>query len=223
MCYYVLSPLSNQEHLNVRILKPSTTIRSRQTREILRAGRHAWKIERDLNLYVVVNFNAPAGDELRPQKLFREIRRKVQSWMYYKRRVRFMDPLTDIRTWENRNGIYHVNWALHVPAEFQDEFRAKLPIWVEKALGYLSTGCYAVTDVYNINALMRYMLKGTQKAATFGIKHVPQGEVYGRRAAAATCLGKAARVRDATSGMVARESKRRRAGEAKSPAAEAGL
>ncbi|WP_222094269.1 hypothetical protein, partial [Rhizobium leguminosarum] len=109
-------------------MKPSTVIRSRQTREILRAGRHAWAIERDISHFVVINFATPLGDDLRPQRLFREIRRRVQSWLYHKRRQRFVDALTDIRTWENKSGIIHANWALHIPAWLQDEFLEKLPV-----------------------------------------------------------------------------------------------
>lgn len=186
-------------------MKPSTTIRSRQTREILRAGRHSWKIERDLNQYVVINFTPVEGDELRPQKLFREIRRKVQSWLYYKRRIRFVDPLTDVRVWENASGLLHVNWALHIPPWLQNEFSQKLPIWITSVIGSVaSMGGYAAREIYNLNGLLRYMLKGTQQPEAFGIRPSKQGEVWGRRAAASNCLGKAARERDKTSGLIVR-------------------
>jgi len=186
-------------------VKPSTVIRSRQTREILRAGRHAWKIERDLNIYVVVNFVHAEGDELRPQRLFRELRRKVQSWMYYKRRTRFVDSITDVRVWENKDGLLHVNWAIHIPSWLQAEFREKLPGWISKSLGgSLIQNGHDVQDIYNLNGLLKYMLKGTQKAERFGIRPSKQGEVWGRRAVAATCIGKAARERDKTSGLMVR-------------------
>lgn len=186
-------------------MKASTAIRSRQTREILRAGRHAWKIERDLNHYVVINFATIEGDELRPQKLFREIRRKLQSWLYYKRRTRFVDPLTDVRVWENAGGLLHVNWAVHIPSWLQDEFLQKLPIWIEAVIGSVAVaGGYAVQDIYNLNGLLRYMLKGTQKPEAFGIRPSKQGEVWGRRAVASTCLGKTAREKDKISGLMVR-------------------
>ncbi|MBY2975524.1 hypothetical protein HF275_38415, partial [Rhizobium leguminosarum] len=139
---------------------------------------------------------------------------------------RFVDALTDIRTWENKSGIIHANWALHIPAWLQDEFLEKLPVWIAKVLGSLVDGCYSVQPVFNLNGLMRYMLKGTQKANRFGIRHVPQGEIWGRRAVAATCLGRAARERDKTSGLLSRTStKFRKAStpEAENPAEEAGL
>lgn len=206
-------------------MKPSSVIRSRQTREILRAGRHAWAIERDLNFFVVINFETPPGDDLRPQRLFREVRRKAQSWLYQKRRTRYVDALTDIRTWENK-GTPHVNWALHVPGWLHPEFLEKLPVWIEKALGSLPDGCYSVQPVFNLNGLMRYMLKGSQNASRFGIRHAAQGEVWGRRAVAATCLGKLARERDKTSGLIVRTSSKYRKApplETENPAVEAGF
>lgn len=193
-------------------MKPSKNIRPRQTREILRAGRHAWSIERDLNVYVVINFVVPDGDELRAQRQFRAIRAKARSWMYYKRKDFWVDAVTDLRVWENAGGILHVNWPIHVPAALRDEFEEKLPMWIAKVMGSLPDGCYSLTDVYNINSLMRYILKGTQHghAHRFDIRPVPQGEVYGRRAVASTCLGKAARLRDETSGLAVRKSNKYR-------------
>lgn len=199
-------------------MKASTAIRSRQTREILRAGRHAWRIERDLNHFIVINFSTPDGDEFRPQRLFREVRRKFQSWLYYKRRQRFTDPLTDVRVWENVDGLLHVNWAVHVPEWLRAEFLEKLPLWISKALGGLSEGGYSVQDIYHLNGLLRYMLKGTEKGEAFGIRNSPQGEVWGRRAVAATCLGKAARGRDQSSGLAVRVSRRKSDRKQKTPA-----
>lgn len=204
-------------------MKASTSIRSRQTREILRAGRHAWRIERDLNCFVVINFSTREGDELRPQRLFREIRRKLQSWLYYKRRTRFTDPVTDLRVWENKDGLLHVNWAIHVPEWLRAEFLEKLPLWISKALGgRLSDGDYSVQDIYHLNGLLRYILKGTEKGEAFGIRQAPQGEVWGRRAVAATCLGKVARDRDTSSGLAVRVSRRSSSRKQKTPA-EAGV
>lgn len=200
-------PLSIQEHLIAR-MKPSTSIRPRQTREILRAARHAWRLGRSFNRFVVITFHCPVGDEMRPQRQFRQIRTKAASWLYYKRRERFMDPLTDVRTWEHIGDRYHVNWALYVPPGYEDEFEEKLPIWIEKVLGgdHLMPGeTYRVREVFHLNGLVRYMLKGTHAsyAEHVEIRHSPQGEVWGRRAVAATCLGRTARARDYENGTIA--------------------
>lgn len=175
----------------------------------MRAARHAWAIERDLNLYIVINFPIRDGDELSPQNDFRKIRTKARSWLYYQRKKRFIDPLTDVRTWETASLGVHVNWLIHVPEEFVPEFLRRLPIWIEKTFGVLATGTYSVDHVYNLNGVLKYSLKGTQKAHAhrFGIQPVPQGEIWGRRAVASTCLGRTARERDKTSGLIVRKSK----------------
>lgn len=198
----------------------STEIRSRQAREILRAGRHAWAIERDLNTYVVINFLCPEGDEFKPQREFQKIRTKARSWLYNKRgrggllgpskKGSFTDPITDLRVWENANGRVHVNWPIHVPKRYLKEFKEKLPVWIEKVFGDLPTRCYKIKRIYNINGLMRYMLKGTEKgyAKRIKVRHSHQGTVFGRRAQASGCLGKASRVRAADEGLIVRQSSR---------------
>ncbi len=193
-------------------MRSSTSIRARQAREILRAGRHAWKIERDLNCYVVINFAVRDGYETEAQKAFRQIRTKCRSWLYHKRHFRVVDPLTDIRTWENKLAILHVNWALHIPERLREEFEDKLPLWIEKVLGGLDQGMFAVRPVYNLNGLLRYMLKGVEKAHAhrFDIRPVAQGEVWGRRAVASTCLGRSAREKDQFNGLIARNGTVRR-------------
>lgn len=184
--------------------KPSYYIRPRMALEVLRAGAHAWKLQRTLNRFVVITFDCPLGDELRPQRLFREIRRKAVTWLYYKRRTRFMDPLTDVRTWEHVGDRYHVNWALHVPPGYEDEFETKLSVWIEKVMGTASREDYWVGEAYHAKGLIRYMLKGTDPAYAPRAEIRPsfQGEVWGRRAAVATCLGRAARARDRENGTV---------------------
>lgn len=212
----------------------STEIRSRQAREILKAGRHAWAIERDLNTYVVINFISPLGDEFRPQREFQKIRTKARSWLYNKRGgglfgstgkgkdKGFVDPITDLRVWENANGRVHVNWPIHIPKKYQKEFRKKLPVWIEKVFGDLPARCFKVKRIYNINGLMRYMLKGTQReyAKRIKVRPVPQGEVYGRRAQCSGSLGRAARSKAEEQGLVVRKSER--FGKRKAPP-EAGL
>lgn len=185
-------------------MKASTFIRPRQTREILRAARHAWRIERELNRWAVITFACPDGDELRPQRQLREIRKKVWSWLYYKRRSRVVDPLTDVRVWEHVGDRYHVNWMLHIPEPYIEEFRRKLPVWVKKVLGEVPEGTLHEDEIWNINGLLKYMLKGTlpSHAHRFGIEPEPQGIVWGRRAVSATCLGRRARERDAASGRI---------------------
>lgn len=189
---------------NRQKMKPSKFINSKQVREILRAGRHAWRVERGLNYYIVINFNHDENDELKAQRNFRNIRKKCISWLYYKRKNDAVSPLTDIRTWENRIENIHVNWALHVPEKYEAEFLKKIPVWIKKELGLIDDGRYHIKKTYNVNGLLRYMLKGVDpsKGYRFEIRPLNQGKVWGRRAVASTCLGKMARKRDFSEGRV---------------------
>jgi len=189
-------------------MKPSKIINSKQAREILRAGRHAWYIERELNYYIVINFNHDENDELKAQRNYRNIRRKCLSWLYYKKKNDEVHPLTDVRTWENRIENIHVNWALHVPEKYEDEFLKKIPIWIRKELGNIAEGRFHIQKIYNVNGLLRYMLKGVDPSKAYRFEIIPtsQGKVWGRRAVASTCLGKMARKRDFSEGKVKRES-----------------
>ena len=184
----------------------STFIRVRQAREIKRAARHSWRIGRELTRYVVINFPAPdPGDELAPQRAFRAIRIKCASWWDYKRSSSpELGPLTDVRTWENCNGILHANWMVHVPARLEAEFDRKLSKWIKDVIGDVRPGTYVNGPLYNLNGLLNYVLKGTEeaKAAKLGIDYEDQGAVWGRRAVASIGLGKVARARDWQSGSV---------------------
>jgi len=178
----------------------------------MRAARHAWAIQRDLTHFIVINFPVRDGDELAPQRDFRKIRTKARSWLYHRRSHRIVDPLTDVRTWESASGVEHVNWLIHIPHGLTGEFLAMLPVWIGKVFGSLPEGAYHVEEIYNLNGVLKYILKGTQQghAHRFGINPVYQGEVWGRRAVASTCLGKTARERDEFDGQVVRTSRFRK-------------
>lgn len=184
----------------------STSIRPRQTREMKRAARHAYHAGRPLTRYVVINFPTPLeGDELAPQRAFKSIRTKCRSWWDHKRRTNGdLGPLTDLRSWENKNGIIHVNWLIRIPDDLHEEFAAKRTRWIAKAVKDHPDEAVKDIEIYNLNGVLNYVLKGTDpaKAQAFGIRPVFQGEVWGRRAAASMNLGKAARARDIEAGIV---------------------
>jgi hypothetical protein len=193
---------------------PSAFIRSRQTRELMRAVRHSWRVGRDLNHFVVINLPPPAnGDELAPQRTFRAIRTKCRSWWdHASKTMATRAPLTDAWTWENRGGVLHVNWLIHIPTHLEEAFTLKLAKWIKAVLppGLVN---YLDTPIYNLNGVLAYILKGTDPAtaARFGIDPLDQGSVWGRRACASRGLGRAARDRDWLSeAVVRREWKHRR-------------
>jgi hypothetical protein len=113
-------------------------------------------------------------------------------------------PITDVRVWENKNGVLHVNWLISIPDRLRKEFEQKLPKWVSKAVGGIEARIVEDQEVYNLNGLLNYVLKGTERknAHRFDIKPSPQGEIWGRRALAARGLGKAAREQDWEAGRV---------------------
>ena len=181
-------------------MRPSQEIRTRQTREIMRAARHAWRLGRPLTRYIVINFPEPAeGDELVPQRTMTAIRNKCRSWWDHKRKAEpSLGALTDVRVWENKHGILHVNWLVRVPEHLEEEFDKKLDRWLGKVVPDQPAEAVKKTAIYNLNGLLKYVLKGTEQnnADRFGIDPVNQGEVWGRRAAASINLGKVARDRD---------------------------
>lgn len=191
-------------------MQPSKAIRPRQTREIKRAARHAWRVGRELTRYVVINFpNPPEGDELAPQRAFMEIRRKCRSWWDYKRKKDpTIGPLTDIKIWENKNGIIHMNWLVRIPDDLVDEFSVKREKWIEKVIPGQPDGTVKDEAIYNLNGVLNYVLKGTEpnKAATFGIRPSDQGVIWGRRATASINLGRSARDRDWQDGSVVQKA-----------------
>lgn len=184
----------------------SREIRARQTREIKRAARHAWRAGRDLTRFVVINFPLPEeGNELAAQRQFRAIRNMCRSWWDYLRAKKTVNgPLTDVRTWENKNGILHVNWMVHIPEDLAAEFTIKLDLWIGKVLADGKPEASKNQSIYNLNGLLNYILKGTEKtkAGRFGIEPIDQGVIWGRRAVASMNLGRSARNRDWQAGTL---------------------
>lgn len=114
-------------------------------------------------------------------------------------------PFSDCRIWENPNGFLHANWLIHIPENLIEDFQKKLKRWVAKVLPDMDQTTELYDDeIFNVNGLLKYTLKGTDaaKADRFGIRHIDQGTIWGRRAVASMNLGKAARERDWQTGKV---------------------
>lgn len=181
-------------------MAPTTHIRPRQTREMKRAARHAWRIGKPLSRWVIINIpQPPTGDELRPQRQFSAIRKKAWSWWNHQRKLGLVSgAFCDWRVWESPNGFLHVNWLVHIPDDLLVAFGQKLVKWVAKIIPDLEPQALYNGAIFNVNGLLNYTLKGTdpEKAERFGIEPTYQGEIWGRRAVASMSLGKAARERD---------------------------
>lgn len=159
-----------------------------------------------LTRWVIINFEKPpAGDEFLPQRQFCAIRKKAWSWWAnHRSKGNVEGPFSDCRIWECPDDFLHVNWLLRVPDTLLPEFQKKLEKWVAKVLPDNVPNALYEGEIFNVNGLLKYTLKGTDatKADRFGIDHVDQGEVWGRRAVASMNLGKAARERDWETGKV---------------------
>ena len=98
---------------------------------------------------------------------------------------------------ENKDGIEHVHWALHIPTALQDAFRTMLPRWVasldqqtagrskrSSGFGPAPEAVVQIKPVTDTVGLRKYLLKGVSEVTKrfFGIKEVSdQGVVVKRR------------------------------------------
>lgn len=192
-------------------MQASEHIRPRQTREMLRAGRHAYYLGRPLNHQATIDFGwLDAGDELLPYRQMQDIRRRVWSWWAYKRRKGMVvGALVDWLTWEAPNGKHHANWFINVPDELRSELALVIESRCRKVLGNLARDTVHQQAIWNTNFAMFYTLKGTEEAYArqIGINPTPQGVIWFRRAYASRALGRAAREHDWNGGQVAERPK----------------
>lgn len=182
-------------------LTPSNYLRPRQTREMLRAGRHAYYIGRPLNWQITIDFGWPdAGGEYGPYRRFQVIRKKVWSWWSYLRRQGVVaGAFLDWATWEAPSGNHHVNWLVSVPDHLLPTLERVVESRCRKVMGALMlSDTIHQQEIYNVNGLMFYALKGSEPdyAEKVGIDPEPQGRIWCRRASPSRALGRAARERD---------------------------
>jgi len=174
---------------------PSDYINRKLVQTIFHAFDFAKFLGTPLNTYAVLNLRAV--DAERADKVLEAVREKCRRWLKRQRQLAKVDdaPPLYVYTLENPSGnAVHVNWVLHVPVQFQEGFRRKLPDWLRKAQGQ-SAGLYDI-DVQSVDprtdkSLAKYVLKGTDPAFVphFHLDDYaePQGPIHGRRAGAA-CL-----------------------------------
>ena len=150
-----------------------------------------------LNWHVTIDYGwQEIGDELKPSRMHRDIRKRVWSWWDYKRKKgEVTGPIYDLTTWEAPNGKHHANWLLFIPEELIEEAEAVILNRCEKVLGALLPDTVHQQAIYNLNGIVDYSLKGTEPeyAEKVGIVHKPQGTIWCRRAVPSMALGRAAR------------------------------
>jgi hypothetical protein len=182
--------------------RPTHHINRRVTQSAFRAFDFAAAKDRHLNTYAVIVLKDGA---MGGAAAFRAIRHKFRDWLTYKRGKRSGERLSPAYVYsiESPDGHTHVNWAVHVPAGLEDEFKKKLPKWVEKVQGELRPFDVHVKPIVARYAkrLAKYILKGTDplyiRHFYLDRLHEPQGVVWGRRAGISLDLGIKARARAA--------------------------
>jgi hypothetical protein len=100
---------------------------------------------------------------------------------------------------EHHGGDTHVHWVVHIPKSLRAAFDTKLTEWLTRVAGIIRCHVSAIKikPVPNLRGLGRYLLKGMdpRSAAAYGVRHEPQGLVYGKRCGVSKSLGPAARNR----------------------------
>lgn len=184
-----------------KILRETAHISRKLTQNIFRAFDYARARGIPLNLFVVINIRET--DACAAATAFERIRHKYRDWLaHHSHKLGVRIPPMYVFTFE-APGNPHVNWVLRVPPRLVDEFKKKLPGWVEKVQG--PSGPFDI-DVQTIGpdgaykALANYIVKGCDPLyvehfhlAALAKQYGPQGAFWGRRAGVSPSLNKAER------------------------------
>jgi hypothetical protein len=92
---------------------------------------------------------------------------------------------------ENAGGLA-LHWLLHIPAQRSHDLETKLPDWLSTVGATpLEQGAIDIRPVGKPRGAVAYMLKGTNPvySAGLGVRHIPQGEIVGKRSGFSKSLG----------------------------------
>ena len=154
------------------MVRLSHHIRRQQATNIKPAIRLAEKRETPLNHFVTINFTHLECDESAKEK------RRAAAFVW---------------VIENGGGHLAAHWLVHVPDSRRADFEARLLGWVSKETGVADIEGTALDVKFARTPLGagKYMMKGIDPAfaAFYGITHVPQGQVHGKRCGFSQSLG----------------------------------
>lgn len=164
----------------------SDLIGLRPSRNIHLGVRLARTLGLDLNQFVTFTFSQTACPPESADLAFAKLRASFGKWARRPGKSRWVTAVPPTFVWviENPNDCLNAHWLVHVPAERQAEFAANLPKWFEAAVGEVySEKAIKIKPVTNADGLKAYFLKGLHPsvARMFGIQHIYQGWVTGRR------------------------------------------
>jgi hypothetical protein len=149
-----------------------------------------------LNTFATINFGHIACTPEAVSALFEKLRDN-----HFVRWLRYGTSELAYYVWviENAGAYTHIHWIPHLPKSLRATFDTKLAEWLARVAG--TTTCREsainIKPVTHLRGLGLYLLKGMDPryAARCGVKHVPQGLVYGKRCGISKSLGPAHRAR----------------------------
>ena len=167
-----------------------------------------------LNQLVTFNFAHTACPDHLVSRQFQKLRdNHFGKWLTRKGSGRPKPPAF-IWSVENSGGCLNVHWLVHIPKGRVEDFRAQLPGWLAAVAGEVScTTAIHVRHAPTPQGAAKYISKGIDPlyAPFFRIRHVPQGQIHGKRAGTSKSLGPTARRRLQDSGQLHRSFRRFRA------------
>ena len=180
-------------------------IRRQQATNFAPAIRLAEKLVHPLNQFVTLNFNHTACPPEAASAVFARLRdNHFGPWVRRPPRRSGLTGSTPAFVWviENTNGHTAAHWLLHVPPPRLADFTAKFPQWLHSVTGGLTCAVSSIDirAAYRPFGARKYMLKGIDPAFAdfYGIRHVPQGLVHGKRCGFSRSLGPTACRRNRT-------------------------
>ncbi|HXC55562.1 MAG TPA: hypothetical protein VNU97_09715 [Rhizomicrobium sp.] len=182
---------------------------SQPTRRSVHIGRkpasnihHAIRIaeysNRPLNVFVTVNFRLTACLSDHESAAFEKLRRNhFTPWIRRNKKVGSISP-TYIWVLERPNDAVGLHWALHLPDALIDEFGKLFPKWLESVgAGAVTSNAIKIGPANTPRSLGLYLLKGMDPiyAALYGVNHIPQGVIFGKRSGFSRNAGPSAKKR----------------------------
>ncbi|TXJ07803.1 MAG: hypothetical protein E6Q29_09655 [Alicycliphilus sp.] len=175
------------------MVRLSHHIRRQQATNIKPAIRLAEKRETPLNHFVTINFTHLECDEATVSDVFAAIRERFGRWLRGGSAKEKRRAAAFVWVIENGGGHLAAHWLVHVPDSRRADFEARLLGWVSKETGVADIEGTALDVKFARTPLGagKYMMKGIDPAfaAFYGITHVPQGQVHGKRCGFSQSLG----------------------------------
>ncbi len=172
-------------------------INRRPSSNLHHATKYASQIGLPLSHFVTVNFTQmDIPDRLVVQIWQKFVSQRFSPWL--RRSLEHSVSPTYVWVAEAAGACTSIHWLVHIPKMDVDAFKSKIRHWFESLLpAEIPVNAIDVKLIDNIVGLKRYILKGSEEhyISHYGINHVPQGCVYGRRAAHSRNLGPVARKR----------------------------